>query len=72
MNSDALETVKELSRGYHIGVIANQSVGSAGRLETFGLLSYIEVCVSSTEEGLFKPDLAIYRLGLERAGCEIR
>lgn len=70
LNSNALETVKELYRGYHIGVIANQADGTAGRLVTFGLSTYIEVCVSSTEEGLFKPDLAIYRLALERVGCD--
>lgn len=57
------------ARGYRIGVIANQSVGTAERLRAWGLLTHIDLVVASAEEGVAKPDPAIFRLALERADC---
>ena len=57
-------------RGYHIGVIANQAAGTAERLRAWGLLTHIDLVVASAEEGVAKPDPAIFRIALERAGCE--
>ena len=65
---DAERVVSALSRRYRIGVIANQSAGTEARLERWGLLRYISLVVASTEVGLAKPDLAIFKLAIERAG----
>ena len=66
---DAREVLAILSRRYKIGVIANQSAGTAARLERYGLGPFISLCLSSTEIGLRKPDPAIFNLALEQAQC---
>jgi HAD superfamily hydrolase (TIGR01549 family) len=63
------QTLRALSSCYRIGVIANQSIGTVERLTTWGLMPFISVCLSSAEEGLEKPDPAIFELALSRAGC---
>ena len=67
---DALPVISELSKKYHIGVIGNQLAGTEQRLKTYGLADYIEICISSTEEGLAKPDPKIYELALKRTNCK--
>ena len=62
-----LRTLKE--RGYRLGIIASQPLGSAQRLARFGLRDFFEVICASAEEGLDKPDPALYRRALTRAGC---
>ncbi|MBQ7848420.1 MAG: HAD family hydrolase [Clostridia bacterium] len=57
------------NRGYRIGIIANQSAGTTTRLEQWGLMPHIDLVVASAEEGVAKPDPAIFRLALTRAGC---
>lgn len=67
---DAEETLQDLrKKGYKIGVIANQSLGTVGRLEKWGLLKYIDVVAASAELGVAKPDSAIFHKALEMAGC---
>ncbi len=66
---DAEGVLKRLSGKYKIGIIANQSPGTSGRLEAFGLLKYIDIVVASAEEGISKPDRRIFITALERAGC---
>ncbi len=67
---DAVETLAALkSRGYRLGVIANQQPGTARRLESWGLLEYFEVIVASAEEGVAKPKPEIFLRALNRAGC---
>ena len=61
--------LEQLAGGYKLGVIANQPPGTSGRLEGFGLLHYFDVCVSSGDVGVSKPDFATFRLALEQAGC---
>jgi FMN phosphatase YigB (HAD superfamily) len=65
----ALPIVRQLSQLYHIGVIANQGIGTAARLEAYGLSPYISVCCSSAEAGVAKPDPRLYQLALEQASC---
>lgn len=57
------------SQGYKIGIIANQSPGTAERLEKWRLLKYIDVVASSAELGVAKPDKAIFDKALEMAEC---
>ncbi len=56
-------------RGYHIGVIANQSAGTEERLRAWGLMEHIDLVVASAEAGVAKPDPAIFRMALAQAGC---
>ena len=56
-------------KGYKIGIIANQSAGTAERLKKWGLLKYIDVVASSAELGVSKPDRGIFEKAFEEAGC---
>ncbi|MBR3764546.1 MAG: HAD family hydrolase [Clostridia bacterium] len=68
---EAAEVLAALrARGYRIGIIANQSAGTEDRLRAWGLLAHIDLVIASAEEGVAKPDPAIFRIALERAGCE--
>lgn len=67
---DSEDILKYLhTQGYKIGIIANQSIGTAERLGKWGLLKYIDVVASSAELGVSKPDSAIFVKALEMAGC---
>ena len=66
---DAAECLEKLSKRYKIGVIANQIIGTAERLEGYGLLKFIDVVVASAEEGVAKPDRRIFEIALERSRC---
>ena len=61
--------LEKLSKRYRIGIIANQSLGTADRLEQHGILKYIDLVVASAEEGVSKPDRRIFEIALQRAGC---
>ena len=61
--------LEHLAERYRLGVIANQPAGTDERLEGYGLLHYFDVCVSSGDVGIEKPDPAIFHLALEQAGC---
>ena len=67
------DTVKVLEylwdKGYNIGVIANQSLGTEERLRGWGLMKYISVVAASAELGVAKPDKRIFKYALETAGC---
>lgn len=67
---DAEDCLKKLSTKNKIGVIANQSLGTAERLEKFGVLQYIDLVVASAEEGVAKPDRRIFEIALNRANCK--
>lgn len=56
-------------KGYKLGIIANQSAGTAERLRAWGLLKYIDVVAASAELGVAKPDRAIFDKAFELAGC---
>lgn len=67
---DAEDVLQYLrSHEYKIGVIANQSLGTADRLEKWGLLKYIDVVAASAELGVAKPDRAIFDKAFAMAGC---
>lgn len=68
---DAIECLKKLGERYHLGIIANQSLGSEDRLKQFGLWEYIDVLAASAEEGVAKPDRRIFEIALEKAGCMV-
>ena len=67
---DALSVLTTLRhRGYRLGIIANQPLGSEARLAQFGLRDFFEVICASAEEGVEKPDPEIFLRALARAGC---
>lgn len=56
-------------RGYRLGVIANQSLGTAERLEMHEIRHFFDVIAASAEEGVAKPDPRLFEIALDRAGC---
>lgn len=68
--NDTEECLMLLSSKYKIGVIANQSLRTAERLKSFGILKYIDLVVASAEEGVAKPDKRIFEIALKRADCK--
>lgn len=68
--SDAQSTLAALvDKGYKLGIIANQKIGTAERLESWGLRQYFEVIAASAEIGYAKPDKEIFEKALELAKC---
>lgn len=59
-----------LSQKYKLGVIANQVSGTKDRLDNWGIGKYFDVVVASAEADCSKPDLKIFNLALEQAGCK--
>lgn len=66
----AEDCLREISKRYKIGIIANQNPGSKERLERIGLLKYIDLVIASAEEGVAKPDLRIFQIALAHAKCK--
>ena len=68
--SDAHSTLAALvDKGYKLGIIANQKLGTEERLESWGLRQYFEVIAASAEIGYAKPDKEIFEKALELAKC---
>lgn len=63
-----LKTLKE--KNFKLGIIANQSLGTEERLKNWGIHKYFDVVVASAEEGVAKPDLKMFEIALDRAGCK--
>ena len=68
--ADTASVLEKLSRKYRTGVIANQLLGTAERLEQKGILKYIDLVIASAEEGVAKPDRRIFEIALGRANCK--
>ena len=68
--TDTKDCLDKLSRIYKIGVIANQALETAERLENFGIRKYFDLIIASAEEGVSKPDRRIFGIALERSSCK--
>lgn len=68
--SDTKWVLEIMSKKYKLGVIANQSLGTKERLDNWGIGKYFDVVVASAEAGCAKPDLKLFNLALEQAGCK--
>ncbi|MBQ1546070.1 MAG: HAD family hydrolase [Clostridia bacterium] len=66
---ESKKVLQTLGKNYKIGIIANQEFGTEKRLTNFGIRQYIDIIISSAEEGTEKPDLKIFQTALERADC---
>ena len=68
--SDARSTLATLcKKGYKFGIIANQNIGAAERLEQWGLRQHFDVIVASAEIGYVKPDKQIFIKAFDLAKC---
>ena len=67
--SDVAEILEQLKGRYHLGVIANQNLGTEQRLQDYGIRDYFQVIVGSAEAGVSKPDPEIFRMAFDKAGC---
>lgn len=65
----ALEVLDDLRHDHHVGILANQPATVRRHLEATGIAARAECVLLSGEVRLAKPDPALYRLALERAGC---
>ena len=66
---DTITVLKNLAPKYKLGIIANQSAGTLERIEKWGISQFFDVVIASAEAGLEKPDIKIFELALEQAGC---
>jgi len=57
-------------RGLVLGLVTNVDQDISSRLEELGLSSYLDLVIASFEVGVGKPDPAIFRIALERAGVD--
>lgn len=55
-------------RGYILGVIANQGLGTEKRLEAWGIRKYFDSITASAEEGIAKPDPQMFIRALRKSG----
>lgn len=68
--SDVYSTLAALcDKGYKLGIIANQKLGTTERLESWGLCQYFDVIAASAEIGYAKPDKEIFEKAFEIAEC---
>jgi len=65
----AAECLAGLHKRYKIGIIANQTPGTADRMKMYGIFQYLDLIIASAEEGVEKPELRIFELALKRANC---
>ena len=63
------ELLGKLVGRYHLGIIANQSMGTEQRLMNYGIRKYFDIIVASAEAGVSKPDLKIFKTALDMAAC---
>ena len=69
--SDAKEALLALkARKYKLGIIANQPLGSAERLEKYGLGGLFDAIFPSADVGINKPDTNLYLHALNSVGCD--
>lgn len=62
--------LEKLAQKYKLGIIANQVEGTQKRIDDWGIGKYFDVVVASAEAGVAKPDSAIFKIALEKAGCK--
>jgi len=68
---DTFDTLSYLkSKGYRLGVIANQPIGTKDRLEKWGILGFFDIVIASAETGVAKPSPRIFLMAIEASGCD--
>ena len=64
----SLAAVRALRPTYHTAILSNADLSLRARLTQGGILHLFDVALVSAEEGVAKPEPAIYELGCERVG----
>lgn len=64
----AIEAVERLSGRFRLGLIANHPPPCRDRLAALGLLDRFEIVLLGEEQGVYKPDPALFLRALDRAG----
>jgi len=68
INTEVLDLIHRLHGRYKLAVLSNNPPGLDGWLADWGILELFDVIVCSGDEGLIKPDPAIYHLTLKQLG----
>ncbi|MBP5451460.1 MAG: HAD family hydrolase [Treponema sp.] len=55
---------------YKLGIIANQSLGTQQRIDTWNIGKYFDLVIASAEAGCAKPDVKIFTMALDKANCD--
>ncbi|MDR1628778.1 MAG: HAD family hydrolase [Oscillospiraceae bacterium] len=66
---EAPGVLQTLSEAFCLGVIANQTDGLSERLRAWGIAEYFSLVVSSWDHKIMKPDVRLFTIALEQAGC---
>jgi epoxide hydrolase-like predicted phosphatase len=66
INTDVLNLIRRLHGRYKLAVLSNSPPNLAQWLADWGILDLFDVVVCSGDEGVAKPDPAIFELALER------
>ncbi len=66
INSGVLDLIRRLHGRYKLAVLSNSPPNLAQWLADWGILNLFDVVVCSGDEGVVKPDPAIFELALER------
>jgi len=67
---DVPQILEKLKQKYKLGIIANQSMGTEERLIKYNIRQYFDIIISSAEVGVSKPDIKIFKMALDKSGCE--
>lgn len=68
INKAVLNLIRQLHGRYKLAVLSNSPPGLDGWLADWGILELFDVVFCSGDEGLIKPDPAVYNLTLKRLG----
>ena len=67
---DSYDTLAALrAKGYKLGIIANQNLGTSERLKAWNLYHFFDLIVASEEIGFAKPDKRIFEVAFDLANC---
>jgi len=69
INTEVLDLIHQLHGRYKLAVLSNNPPGLDRWLADWGILDLFDVLVCSGDEGLIKPDPAIYHLTLKQLGA---
>lgn len=68
-HSRAGDVLRVLAQRYKLGIIANQALGTAERMQRHGWADYFSCIIGSAEAGVSKPDVQIFTNAFREAGC---
>lgn len=63
------DVLKELSKKYHLGILANQPSSTLERLKKDRIYQYFDLCLLSETENLFKPDIKFFEYAIKKTNC---